>query len=102
MGLQLMGKIDYKSIYDKNKEGWKDLTDNPQKYEELLAGHYSDSNHFVYELLQNAEDENASKVLIEYRKDGLVFYHNGDPFDYDDVKGVSSMLMGTKDKTSGQ
>ncbi|SNU04616.1 hypothetical protein SAMN06297422_101158 [Lachnospiraceae bacterium] len=97
-----MGKIDYKSIYDKNKEGWKDLTDNPQKYEELLAGHYSDSNHFVYELLQNAEDENASKVLIEYRKNGLVFYHNGDPFDYDDVKGVSSMLMGTKDKTSGQ
>ena len=97
-----MGKIDYKSIYNKNKEGWKDLTDNPQKYEELLAGHYSESNHFVYELLQNAEDENASKVLIEYRNNRLVFYHNGDPFDYDDVKGVSSMLMGTKDKTSGQ
>lgn len=97
-----MGKIDYKSIYDKNKAGWKDLTDNPQKYEELLAGHYSDSNHFVYELLQNAEDENASKVLIEFRNNRLVFYHNGDPFDYDDVKGVSSMLMGTKDKTSGQ
>ena len=97
-----MGIIDYKSIYDKNKEGWKDLTDNPQKYEELLAGHYSDCNHFVYELLQNAEDECANKVLIEYRNDELVFYHNGEPFDYDDVKGVSSMLMGTKDKTSGQ
>ena len=97
-----MGKIDYKSIYDKNKEDWKELTNNPQKYEALLAGHYSESNHFVYELLQNAEDVSATKVLIEYRERELRFYHNGTPFDFDDVVGVSSMLMGTKDKNDGQ
>ena len=112
-----MGKIDYKAIYDKNKNGWRDLTDDPQKYEALLAGHYSDSNHFIYELLQNAEDAfetnsegvfdpatcaHASKVLIEYSNNYLTFYHNGKPFDEADVKGVSSMLMGTKDKDSGQ
>ena len=51
-----MGKIDYKAIYDQNQDEWKALTRDPQKYEALLAGHYSDSNHFVYELLQNAED----------------------------------------------
>lgn len=97
-----MGKINYKAIYDRNKYGWHDMTEKPEKYEALLAGHYSDSNHFVYELLQNAEDERASKVVIEYHKDKLIFYHNGDPFDEDDVRGVSSMLMGTKDKNSGQ
>lgn len=97
-----MGKIDYEAIYKKNKHGWHDLTEEPQKYEALLAGHYSDSNHFVYELLQNAEDENASKVVIEYHKDRLEFYHNGDPFDEDDVRGVSSMLMGTKDRNDAQ
>lgn len=97
-----MGKIDYKSIYETNKVDWKALTDNPQKYEALLAGHYSESNHFVYELLQNAEDESATKVMIEYRKNELRFYHNGKPFDYGDVVGVSSMLMGTKDKNDGQ
>ena len=97
-----MGKIDYERIYKENKDEWKALTREPQKYEALLAGHYSDSNHFVYELLQNAEDEMASKVVIEYHEDKLVFYHNGDPFDEGDVRGVSSMLMGTKDRNSGQ
>lgn len=104
-----MGKIDYKSIYEKNQDGWKELTRDPQKYEALLAGHYSDSNHFVYELLQNAEDafDNQkgiypSKVVIEYYPDRLVFYHNGKPFDEDDVRGVSSMLMGTKNRNDAQ
>lgn len=93
-----MGKINYQAIYEKNKHDWYAMTEEPQKYEALLAGHYSDSNHFVYELLQNAEDEKASKVVVEYYRDQLVFYHNGDPFDEGDVRGVSSMLMGTKNK----
>ena len=93
-----MGKIDYRKIYETNKDEWKALTREPQKYEALLAGHYSDSNHFVYELLQNAEDARATRVVIEYHGDKLVFYHNGNPFDEGEVKGVSSMLMGPKDK----
>ncbi len=97
-----MGKINYRRIYEKNQDEWKALTREPQKYESLLAGHYSDSNHFIYELLQNAEDEHASRVIFEYYPEKLVFYHDGDPFDEDDVTGVSSMLMGTKDRNSGQ
>lgn len=94
----MVGKIDYRKIYEVNKDEWKALTREPQKYEALLAGHYSDSNHFVYELLQNAEDARATRVVIEYYEDKLIFYHNGKPFDEKDVKGVSSMLMGMKDK----
>lgn len=104
-----MGRIDYKAIFEQNQDEWKALTRDPQKYEALLAGHYSDSNHFVYELLQNAEDAfdkssglSASKVVIEYYQDKLVFYHNGKPFDEADVRGVSSMLMGTKDRDDAQ
>lgn len=97
-----MGKIDYRAIYETNKDEWKALTREPQKYEALLAGHYSESNHFVYELLQNAEDERADRVVIEYYDDKLIFYHNGEPFDQGDVRGVSSMLMGTKDRNDAQ
>lgn len=112
-----MGKINYKAIYDDNKADWRALTENPQNYEALLAGHYSDSNHFVYELLQNAEDAfetnekgiydpktciSANKVFIEYYDDKLIFYHNGKPFDEGDVRGVSSMLMGTKNREDAQ
>lgn len=97
-----MGRVNYKAIYEKNKHDWYAMTEEPQKYEALLAGHYSDSNHFVYELLQNAEDENADRVVIEFYADRLIFYHNGDPFDENDVIGVSSMLMGTKSKNDAQ
>lgn len=98
-----MGKIDYKAIYDYNRKKWEGLTDEPEKYEALLAGHYSDSNHFIYELLQNAEDAEATKVVIECYNNKLVFYHNGIPFNEADVRGVSSMLMGTKsNKDSAQ
>ncbi|HEY5556054.1 sacsin N-terminal ATP-binding-like domain-containing protein [Acetobacterium sp.] len=97
-----MKKIDYETIYKNNKEGWSELTENPQRYEALLAGHYSDSNHFVYELLQNAEDAYAKGVVFEYYSDKLVFYHDGKPFDAKDVRGVSSMLMGTKDENDAQ
>lgn len=91
-----MEKINYKAIYEKNHRGWLDMTNNPGKYEALLAGHYSDSNHFVYELLQNAEDTKASCVVFEYHKDKIIFYHNGKPFNEADVIGVSSMLETTK------
>lgn len=91
-----MGKINYKAIYEENHDGWKKMTENPGKYEALLAGHYSDSNHFVYELIQNAEDAGASTVVFEYHEDKICFYHDGKPFDEADVIGVSSMLETTK------
>lgn len=91
-----MGKINYRAIYEKNHRGWLDMTENPGKYEALLAGHYSDSNHFVYELIQNAEDTKASCVVFEYHEDKIVFYHDGKPFNEADVIGVSSMLETTK------
>lgn len=91
-----MGKIDYRAIYEKNHNGWFEMTEQPGKYEALLAGHYSDSNHFVYELIQNAEDAKASCVVFEYHEDRICFYHDGKPFDEADVRGVSSMLETTK------
>lgn len=38
---------------------------------------YSDTAHFVYELLQNADDANATDVHIVLKPDRLVFKHNG-------------------------
>jgi len=38
---------------------------------------YSDQAHFIYELLQNADDAKATSVRFELFKDKLVFVHNG-------------------------
>jgi len=38
---------------------------------------YPDSAHFIYELLQNADDAKASKVFLKLTKEGFIFKHNG-------------------------
>ena len=95
-----MGKINYKAIYHENATSWPKMVANPGKYQGLLAGHYSDNNHFIYELLQNAEDAKASTVVFEYHSDKIVFYHDGKPFDENDVIGISSIMDTTKEEDS--
>jgi hypothetical protein len=41
---------------------------------------YSDQAHFIYELLQNADDANATKSSFQLTADGLYFRHNGKIF----------------------
>jgi hypothetical protein len=62
----------------------------------LLANLYSDRTHFVYELLQNAEDAGASKVSFQLFRDRLEMRHDGRPFDQDDVRGICGLAVGTK------
>ncbi len=38
---------------------------------------YSDQAHFIYELLQNADDVMATSARFRLQKDGLFFIHNG-------------------------
>ena len=38
---------------------------------------YSDTAHFVYELMQNADDAGATEALFRLKENGLVFVHNG-------------------------
>lgn len=98
-----MGKINYHKIYQEKRDGWKEATsDNSNTFKELFAGQYSENNHFVYELLQNAEDADATFITFVYRSDRLVIYHNGRPFDERDVDGICSVMKSAKDKNSAQ
>lgn len=42
-----------------------------------IVDKYKEKAHFVYELLQNADDAHASEVEFQLEKDRLVFRHNG-------------------------
>ena len=84
-----MGKIDYQKIYSSKRDGWKELTEPGSKeYENFFAGYYSENNHFVYELLQNAEDAEATFITFVYKSDRLTIYHNGRPFNEMDVNSI--------------
>jgi hypothetical protein len=57
---------------------------------------YPDSAHFIYELLQNAEDTGASHVRFALSAKALVFEHDGRPFDEQDIYAITDIGEGTK------
>ncbi|MFO0824470.1 MAG: hypothetical protein U0792_15360 [Gemmataceae bacterium] len=63
---------------------------------EIVEELYPDRAHFLYELLQNAEDTGATEAHFELHPDRLVFDHNGRPFDERDVWGITNIGKGTK------
>lgn len=64
----------------------KDRTENANTLEKpsmrgvqrSVVDKYSDQAHFVYELLQNADDVGATAASFVLKHDGLAFTHNGD------------------------
>lgn len=63
----------------------KDRTDSANTLEKpsmrgvkkSVVDKYSDQAHFIYELLQNADDVNATSVDFTLKEDKLIFSHNG-------------------------
>jgi len=50
---------------------------------------YSDFSHFVYEILQNADDYDATTVSFKLNDNELTIEHNGIPFKEANVKAIS-------------
>ena len=62
----------------------------------FLGRLYTKRTHFIFELLQNAEDAKASRILFRLFEDRLEVTHNGRPFNEHDVRGVCGVGEGTK------
>lgn len=82
--------------YDKIRE------DNIREYGQgtrhlsFLGRLYTDRTHFIFELLQNAEDANATRILFSLFEDRLEVTHDGRIFTEMDVRGVCGVGEGTK------
>jgi hypothetical protein len=74
----------------------------------LLANRYADRTHFIFELLQNAEDalsrrqrwHGSTAVTFVLESDSLRISHFGKPFDEGDVRGICGIGESTKDFTA--
>ncbi len=63
----------------------------------LLSDLYPDNAHFIYELMQNAEDAGAREVRFDLRTDGLQVKHDGPLlFDLDDIDSITGIGQSTK------
>ena len=63
---------------------------------EIVEELYPDKHHFIYELLQNAEDAGATQAEFKLRDDKLLFEHNGQAFSKEDVKSITNIGKSTK------
>ncbi len=52
---------------------------------------YADPAHFIYELLQNAEDQSATSATFILNRDSLIFIHNGKSFTEQDVENITGL-----------
>jgi hypothetical protein len=75
---------DYEKIRDENiaRYGWDTAV------LDLLGQLYSERTHFIFELIQNAEDAGATELTFELFADRLEVAHDGRPFTEADVRGV--------------
>ncbi|NTV93643.1 MAG: hypothetical protein HGA72_10410, partial [Chlorobiaceae bacterium] len=93
---------DYNNIHNEHRLDYgRKLTDWAQDH---LANRYSDRTHFIFELLQNAEDVlrergeslKPTSVHFELKADGLEVRHFGKPFTPENVKSICAINESTK------
>ena len=85
----------YEKILKENNEEYGKGT----RHLEFLGRLYSDKTHFIYELLQNAEDARASKVSFVLESTRLVFKHDGtELFNEKHVRGLCGVAESTKSR----
>lgn len=79
-------KIYFEKLSESRKESAKALESFALKgVKKSVVEKYSDQAHFIYELLQNADDALATTASFVLFKDKLVFTHNGSrPFTVSD------------------
>lgn len=91
-----MDDVKFHELVNNRKEWIESTKRNEFEIEAILAGLYDDPSHFVYELLQNAEDAGAKSVRFHLFNDRLEVYHTGKDFDFNDVDAITSIGKTTK------
>jgi hypothetical protein len=83
---------DYTKIREENvaRYGWDTAV------LDLLGQLYSERTHFIFELIQNAEDAGATELAFELFEDRLELRHDGRPFTEADVRGVCGVGKSAK------
>ena len=81
----------------KRRQHIKSCRDNNDNSHEIIADLYSDPSHFIYELLQNADDAKASGVIFELTSENLKITHDGKRlFEFNDVESITAVNSSTK------
>ena len=86
---------DYKEIARENERryGWD------KKSRRIYKQLYSEKTHFIYELIQNAEDSKSQCLELRLYEKGLLVWNDGNRFCEEDVRKICSLYSSNKDLT---
>ena len=57
---------------------------------------FSGEGHYLYEFIQNADDENSKTVRVLLEPNQVTILNDGDPFEYDDVDALCDVAHSHK------
>ena len=104
--LRFLDRIDkeqfIKVIFNETGYTLRDAKNTSNALKKIAGDLYTETERFIFELLQNADDiPNEKKevdVMFRLLSENLLFLHNGKPFDKNDVESISSIGDSTKRK----
>ena len=86
---------DYKKISENHEKryGWD------KKSRRIYKQLYSEKTHFIYELIQNADDSKSQCLELQLYEKGLLVWNDGSQFSEEDVRKICSLYSSNKDLT---
>ncbi len=86
---------DYEQIAEEHRKYYGEGERHLRFYKQL----YSDKTHFVYELIQNADDNKSRCLDLQLSKNDLLVWNDGCQFSEKDVRSICSIGSSEKDLT---
>lgn len=98
-----MARWNYQYIHEvaAEKEKYRGSDDLSNLLSLVTKSIYSDDIHYALELIQNAEDEGATRLDFRVTPNHIIVYNDGKPFDEDDVEAICSIKTGFKKNKIG-
>ena len=78
---------------------YNEIGQNPRINYRKIFTPYSDRTHFIYELVQNADDNKSQCIELQLYENGLLVWNDGRQFSEADVRSICSIGFSNKDLT---
>lgn len=91
-----------RKIFEETGSTERDAKNTSNALHAIMGDLYTETERFVFELLQNADDQPEDGEMVNVKlktlEENLLFLHTGKPFTEDDVESISSIGDSTKKK----
>lgn len=93
-----------KKIFEETGSTERDAKNISSALHTIMGDLYTETERFVFELLQNADDQPEKGIMVDVKlktlNENLLFLHSGKPFSSKDVESISSIGDSTKKNDS--